>query len=88
MCSFWLVESLALAGHTENAQQLLGQVLGLANDLGLWAEQADPHTGELLGNFPQALTHSGLIGAATHLDRAVIRIRTRKRRTPSAPSGT
>jgi GH15 family glucan-1,4-alpha-glucosidase len=86
VCSFWLVVNLALAGKIKAAQHLLEQLLGLANDLGLWAEQANPRTGELLGNFPQALTHTGLIGAATHLNGA-FPTRTRKRRTSSARSG-
>jgi alpha,alpha-trehalase len=69
ICSFWLVDNLALAGHTEQARSLFERLLGHANDLGLLAEEIDPASGELLGNFPQAFSHVGLISAAINLER-------------------
>lgn len=75
MCSFWLVEALTRAGRTdrsrlEDARLLFEQMLGYSNHLGLYAEQTGL-SGEALGNFPQALTHLGLISAAFNLDRAL-----------------
>ncbi|MBZ5581619.1 MAG: glycoside hydrolase family 15 protein [Acidobacteriia bacterium] len=68
VCSFWLVEAMARAGYTEEAQLLFEKLLSYANHLGLFSEEISPK-GELLGNFPQALTHLGLISAAYNLDR-------------------
>jgi GH15 family glucan-1,4-alpha-glucosidase len=68
ICSFWLVECLARAGETERARDLFERLLGFCNDVGLLAEEIDPHSGELIGNFPQAFSHLGLIQAAIALD--------------------
>jgi len=68
ICSFWLVEAMARAGMVEKAQLLFEKMLSYANHLGLFSEEIGPR-GELLGNFPQALTHLGLISAAHNLDR-------------------
>jgi alpha,alpha-trehalase len=70
LCSFWLVSCLALAGEADRAQALFDQLTGYANDLGLLAEEVETGSGELLGNFPQAFSHIGLIVAASHLDEA------------------
>jgi GH15 family glucan-1,4-alpha-glucosidase len=70
MCSFWYVECLARAGRLEQAQLAFEKMLTYANHLGLYSEQIGP-SGELLGNFPQAFTHLGLISAAIALDRAL-----------------
>jgi GH15 family glucan-1,4-alpha-glucosidase len=68
ICSFWLVECLARAGEGERARELFERLLGFCNDVGLLAEEIDPHSGELIGNFPQAFSHVGLIQAAIALD--------------------
>ncbi|MEN8182375.1 MAG: glycoside hydrolase family 15 protein [Myxococcota bacterium] len=70
LCSFWLVDALAHAGRVDEAEGVLAQLLGLANDVGLFAEEADPGTGELLGNFPQAFTHMALVTSCAHLEAA------------------
>ena len=67
LCSFWLVSNLALAGRVEDARSLFNHICGFANDVGLFAEEIDPDTRELLGNFPQGFAHLGLIRAALHL---------------------
>jgi GH15 family glucan-1,4-alpha-glucosidase len=70
MCSFWLVNNLILLGESERARVLFDKLRGYSNDLGLYSEQIDPKTHELLGNFPQAFTHLGLINAACQINRA------------------
>jgi GH15 family glucan-1,4-alpha-glucosidase len=70
ICSFWLVSALAKAGEIDRAQALFDKLAGYANDLGLLAEEIDTHNGELLGNFPQAFSHIGLITAAWEIDKA------------------
>jgi GH15 family glucan-1,4-alpha-glucosidase len=66
-CSFWLVECLARSGEAVEARSVLDTAIATANDLGLLSEEVDPSSGELLGNFPQALTHLSHIDAAIAL---------------------
>jgi GH15 family glucan-1,4-alpha-glucosidase len=67
ICSFWAVECVAHGGNVGAAARTFEQLLAYANDVGLFAEEIDPHTGAALGNFPQAFTHIGLINAALTL---------------------
>lgn len=68
ICSYWLVEALALAGRIDRAKRIFETVTALANDLGLLSEEIDRRDGSLIGNFPQALSHIGLINAAWAID--------------------
>jgi GH15 family glucan-1,4-alpha-glucosidase len=70
VCTFWLVQCLAELGESARARQVFEQLAGFANDVGLLSEQLDGATGELLGNFPQAFTHIGLVNAAWAIARA------------------
>jgi len=63
-CSFWLAQALAATGAVDEAVELVEDLLGLAGPLGLYAEEADPASRDLLGNYPQALTHAALVQAA------------------------
>jgi GH15 family glucan-1,4-alpha-glucosidase len=74
ICTFWLVSCLARAGMLSEAETLFGRVVGYSNDLGLLAEEIDASSGELLGNFPQAFSHVGLINAAYDIDKARKRV--------------
>jgi GH15 family glucan-1,4-alpha-glucosidase len=68
LCCFWIADFLARGGGTlEEAHQAFTETTAYANDLGLFAEEIDPKTGDALGNFPQAFTHVGLINAALSL---------------------
>jgi GH15 family glucan-1,4-alpha-glucosidase len=64
LCTFWLAHALALTGELPRARKTFEAALACANDVGLLAEEADPRTGGLLGNFPQAFSHIGLVNAA------------------------
>ncbi|MFI1741382.1 glycoside hydrolase family 15 protein [Streptomyces sioyaensis] len=70
ICSFWYVEALSRAGRVDEARLAFEKMLTYGNHLGLYAEEIG-HTGEQIGNFPQAFTHLALISAAFNLDRAL-----------------
>ncbi|WP_406009732.1 glycoside hydrolase family 15 protein [Streptomyces sp. NBC_00637] len=63
-CSFWLADALHMTGRTQEARELFDRLVGLANDVGLLAEEYDPTSGRHLGNFPQAFSHIGLVNTA------------------------
>ncbi len=67
LCSFWLLDCLTHAGRIDEAEKLLERLLGLANDVGLFAEEVDTTTGEQLGNTPQAFTHMALVASCADL---------------------
>jgi GH15 family glucan-1,4-alpha-glucosidase len=75
LCTFWLAQALALADQVDRARAVFERAAGFANDLGLLAEEVDPDTGELLGNFPQAFSHIGLVNAAWAISEAEQRTR-------------
>ncbi len=70
LCTFWLAQALALAGRVEEATEVFERAAGYVTDVGLLAEEVDSATGELLGNFPQAFSHVGLVNAAWAIDQA------------------
>ncbi len=70
LCTYWLAEALAAAGRVERARQVFERATSFANDVGLLSEEVEPTTGELIGNFPQAFSHIGLINAAWAIDQA------------------
>jgi GH15 family glucan-1,4-alpha-glucosidase len=69
-CSFWLAECYARQGRVEPAREVFEQAVAAASPLGLFSEQVDPKSGELLGNYPQTLTHLSHIAAAVALSEA------------------
>ena len=69
-CSLWLADAYVLAGEIDKAQALFDRVVGIANDLGLLAEEFDSGEARQTGNFPQALTHIALINTAHNLSDA------------------
>jgi alpha,alpha-trehalase len=70
VCTFWLAHALALAGEIDRAKRKFEQAISYANDVGLLSEEVAPGTGELLGNYPQAFSHIGLINAAWAISQA------------------
>lgn len=71
LCGLWLAEALARAGRIDEAQEVFVAHAEASNHVGLLSEELDPRTGALLGNFPQAFSHVGLINAATRIDHAL-----------------
>ena len=74
LCTFWLAHALALSGQVERARDVFERAVASVNDVGLLAEEVDPVTGELLGNFPQAFSHIGLVNAAWAISEAARRL--------------
>jgi GH15 family glucan-1,4-alpha-glucosidase len=92
LCTFWLAQALAMAGRIERSRAVLARAAAFANDVGLFSEEIDPDTGELLGNFPQAFSHIGLVNAAWALAEAERRAAEpaasdEPRFTPACPHG-
>jgi GH15 family glucan-1,4-alpha-glucosidase len=77
-CSFWLVDVYVLQGRREDAERLFKRLLALCNDVGLLSEEYDPQARQLLGNFPQAFSHIGLINSAFNLTRPLIPVEQRR----------
>jgi GH15 family glucan-1,4-alpha-glucosidase len=70
MCTFWLAHALALADEVDRAKDVCERAIAYANDVGLFAEEVDTASGELLGNFPQAFSHIGFVNAAWAINQA------------------
>jgi GH15 family glucan-1,4-alpha-glucosidase len=66
-CSFWLVDNYLLQGRRRDAEKLYRHLVRLANDVGLLAEEYDPRSRRMLGNFPQAFTHVALVNSGINL---------------------
>jgi GH15 family glucan-1,4-alpha-glucosidase len=69
-CSFWLADNYVLHGRVDEARELFERLLTLRNDVGLLAEEFDPHLSRQVGNFPQAFSHVALVNTAYNLTRA------------------
>src|SRR5215470_5070136 len=70
LCTFWLAQAQAMAGEVEQARATFEHAIAYANDVGLLSEEVDPSSNELLGNFPQAFSHIGLVNAAWAISQA------------------
>jgi alpha,alpha-trehalase len=70
LCTFWLAQAQALAGQVDDARATFERAVAFITDVGLLAEEVDPTSGELLGNFPQAFSHIGLVNAAWAISQA------------------
>jgi GH15 family glucan-1,4-alpha-glucosidase len=92
LCTFWLAQAQALAGEVDQARATFERAIAYANDVGLLAEEVDPASGELLGNFPQAFSHIGLVNAAWAIAQAEglpgVRQSAVRDRHAAAPSST
>jgi GH15 family glucan-1,4-alpha-glucosidase len=84
-CSFWLVENYIQQGRYAEARRLFERLVSLSNDVGLLAEEFDPRSGRMLGNFPQAYSHVGLINCALSLSRLKVEERAESKLTPITP---
>jgi GH15 family glucan-1,4-alpha-glucosidase len=74
LCTFWLAQAQAMAGQVDRARATFERAATFVNDVGLLSEEVDPATGELLGNFPQAFSHIGLVNAAWEISEAERRL--------------
>jgi GH15 family glucan-1,4-alpha-glucosidase len=80
LCTFWLAHAQALAGEVDDAVATFERAVAAINDVGLLAEEVDPVSGEMIGNFPQAFSHIGLINAAWAIAQA-------QQRAAAVPAG-
>lgn len=74
ICTFWLVDNLAMQGRLVEARSLFERLLPYAGRLGLFSEEIDPQSNVSLGNYPQAFTHIALINSAINLKKAEMRL--------------
>jgi alpha,alpha-trehalase len=74
VCSFWLVDNLAMQGRLEEARSLFERLLSYAGPLGLFSEEIDTRNNVALGNYPQAYTHIALINSVMNLQKAEMRL--------------
>jgi GH15 family glucan-1,4-alpha-glucosidase len=88
VCSFWLVDNYILQGRYAEAQKLFDRLLSRCNDVGLLAEEFDPLAGRMLGNFPQAYSHVGLVNCALNLSRKACPAEERAERRPPVTVAT
>ena len=87
LCTFWLAQALARAGQPARARTVFERAAAFVNDVGLLAEEVDPVSGELLGNFPQAFSHIGLVNAAWAISESELRERRPEMPRPAKRSG-
>jgi GH15 family glucan-1,4-alpha-glucosidase len=86
LCTFWLAQAQALAGEVEEARATFERAVAYANDVGLLAEEVDPGGAEMIGNYPQAFSHIGLVNAAWAITEAEQRAG-RRGPVPAGPDG-
>ena len=84
LCTFWLAQALARAGQTARARIFFERAAAFVNDVGLLAEEVDPVSGELLGNFPQAFSHIGLVNAAWAISETELQQKSAAENAPDA----
>ena len=85
LCTFWLAQALARAGQPAQARTVFERAAAFVNDVGLLAEEVDPVSGDLLGNFPQAFSHIGLVNAAWAISESELREPPPTESAPDAP---
>jgi GH15 family glucan-1,4-alpha-glucosidase len=85
LCTFWLAQALARAGQPTRARGVFERAAAFVSDVGLLAEEVDPVSGELLGNFPQAFSHIGLVNAAWAISEAESRHASSPDGSPATP---
>jgi alpha,alpha-trehalase len=88
LCTFWLAQALARAGQPGRARTVFERAAAFVNDVGLLAEEVDPVSGELLGNFPQAFSHIGLVNAAWAICETELRQKSPPEDAPGATGST
>ena len=86
-CSSWLADTYVLMGRRKEAEELVGRLVKLTNDVGLLAEEYDPENNVFLGNFPQAFFHVALVNSVLNLEREVTPVEKRAKTTKAKPEG-